>query len=126
MKGKLMSKKQEQNQQEDASSADEVPQPVSQDEEKQPTHKFSLYLRVNDINPAHVFFTLFAGMIPAEIDHERGTRANCGDLRLRRIEFIQFLDRIHPDLIAIKGQEVVSVDDLKIRVKEAAGRFGIY
>jgi len=62
--------------------------------------KFSIAIKLVNVSPAHVRFTLFANMIPANQDHEQATRASLGSqLTLRNEEFPHFVNRLQPHVI---------------------------
>lgn len=75
--------------------------------------KFSVYVRLTAITPSHIHFDIFAAFINADIPHERATRANLGNtLKLRNEEFVPFVERLQPDLVAFKGREFIEIADL--------------
>ena len=62
--------------------------------------KLSFSIRINKETPAHIYFSLFANMIPIGLEHELATRAKMGDCVCRVEEFQHILDRWKPDIIS--------------------------
>jgi len=62
-------------------------------------HKFSLSIRIDRETPAHVYVSVFSGMINADIDHKNATRGKAGELVMRTDEFGEFLNRVQPDIL---------------------------
>ena len=88
--------------------------------------KFSLTVRVDRITPAHVYLSIFCGMVLEEIPHERATRGRAGALVVGIDEFASFLDRVRPDMLT--ALEDVNLDLLErktlvgLRIKQEGAR----
>lgn len=63
-------------------------------------------MRINDVSPAHTRFSIFANMIPQEMEHREATRASIGsELTLRNEEITPFVERLQPDVIISRVDE---------------------
>jgi len=64
--------------------------------------KFSISVRIDNVNPAHVRLSIFSAMILEEYDHVQATRGKAGDLVLRCEEFVPFMEQLDPHLVGLQ------------------------
>lgn len=65
-------------------------------------NKFTMSAVVNQVTPAHVYVSIFTGMIPADGDHEQAVRGLAGELTLRVDELGPFLQHIRPHVVRLR------------------------
>jgi len=77
--------------------------------------KYSLSIRIDSINMAHIRFTFFDAMIPVEGKHEDYTRAKAGESITSTEAFPHFIQHIKPHVIT-RSSEVSQLEiDMFIR-----------
>lgn len=81
--------------------------------------KFSLAIRIDRVTPAHVYLSIFCGMVPKDIPHARATRGKAGDLVISVKEFSSFLDRVCPDML------FTTLDDADLDLLERKSLVGL-
>ena len=69
--------------------------------------KFSVSVRINNVNPVHTRFQIFCALVLVEYAHENVTRASTGpELTLRNEEFEPFVrDHLKPHLVSFIDDE---------------------